>query len=375
MTHPLGTFRLRPKDKAALLSVAESNWLSPGAKVKAFEYAISALHGNKFGVMTNSGTDALRIALASLKELYKWNDGDKVIVPAITFVATANIVLQCNMVPVFADVDMYHFNINPDNILRRFFQDGHDKTIRAIIPVHLAGLPADMKSILKIAKDHNLKVIEDSCESIAVDGIGQADITCFSFYMAHLLTTGVGGMAITNNYQLERLMWSYCNHGRRNPQEFVFDRIGYSCRPTEFEAALGLSQLDRLSGDILERRHNFHNLYYNLKEIPDLYVYSIVANKSAAMFFPILIRESSKVHKRDLMAHLNKNGIETRDLMPLINQPCYKQYLGEQNSFSVAESVNKNGFYIGCHQDLTIGILKNTVKVFKEFFHRASQPG
>lgn len=363
MPHTLGTLRLEDQDLAAVLEVAQSNWLSPGPKVKEFEVAIAKLHNNDFGVMTNSGTDALRIAVCAAKELYGWSDGDKVIVPAVTFVATANVVIQAGLIPVFADVSMYDFNLNPENVLRRFFQDGVDPRIKAILPVHLAGNPADMPKILKIAKEFNLKVIEDSCEALGVPGIGSGDITCFSFYVAHLLTTGVGGMAITRDPILRDLMWSYCNHGRREAKGFVFDRIGFSCRPTEFEAALGLSQLPRLPAILAARKANFQFLFDKLRQFPELRVY--YPDRSSYMFFPVLVRESLKP---GLMAYLTENGVENRELMPLINQPCYKGLIDPATSYSVAEDANKRGLYIGCHQDLTRADLTQTVNLFKQFF-------
>lgn len=343
-----------------MMDVVQSNWLSPGPKVKEFEENFSKKHNQRYGVMVNSGTDALRIALAALKEKYGWKDGDVILVPSVTFVATVNVVLQLKLRPMLIDVGMYDFNLNPDNLDRRLSTMPDTSHIKAVIPVHLAGRPCDMSRIMALAKTYHLKVLEDSCETMAVDGIAKGDVTAFSFYVAHILTTGVGGMATTNDKELKDLMWSYANHGRRKVGSFEYDRIGYSCRPTEFEAALGLNQLSKLDAIIDQRRRNAFYLHTHLARNKNLYTNYFP--DSACMFFPILVRNRSK---EPIMALLEKNGIETRELMPLTNQPCYKG-LWEQESYGVAEEVNRCGFYVGCHQDLTQDRLAETVKILEK---------
>lgn len=369
--HSLGTFEHDISQLYAVHEVLKSGWLSPGKNVQAFEHQIAHLHDNQYGVMVNSGTDALRIALLALKEKFGWADGDEVIVPAVTFVATVNTILQANLKPLFCDVSMYDFNINPYNVIRRFFEQGHGfEKIRAIVPVHIGGRVCDMDVLLKIAQDHHLKILEDSCEAIGVPGIGQGDITCFSFYMAHLVTTGVGGMAITRDQELARLMWSYANHGRREAKGFIFDRIGYSSRGTEFEAALGLAQLPKLPNQIERRRLVCQVLYDALKDLDDFNV--MPPGSSACMFFPVMIQETSLLNKVRVMEHLAGHGIESRELLPLINQPCYKNLIDRPEGFAVAQAINERGFYIGCHQDLTQACLDKTISVFKDYFSRGS---
>ena len=167
MKHTLGVLALNESDSQSMAEVVDSNWLSPGPRVKAFEETFSSYHDQKHGVMTNSGTDALRIALAALKEKNGWKDGDSVLVPAGTFVATVNVVLQLNLVPRLVDVSKYDFNMDPW-CLR---QAPMTPDVQCVIPVHLAGLPCDMPKILDVAKDHHLSVLEDSCEAMGVDGI------------------------------------------------------------------------------------------------------------------------------------------------------------------------------------------------------------
>lgn len=360
--HTLGTLSLTDKDLDSVKSVVASNWLSPGPHVKAFEQAFSKRHQQSYGVMVNSGTDALRIALAALKERYRWKDGDTVLVPAITFVATVNVVLQLNLIPRLVDVSMYDFNINPDN-LAHIYQTSEVKA-KCLIPVHLAGKPCDMSSLLDLASKHKLRVLEDSCETMGVPGIARGDITAFSFYVAHLLTTGVGGMATTNDKDLKELMWSYSNHGRRELKKFQFDRIGYSCRPTEFEAALGLNQLPLLGDIIAKRRRNARYLFENLCDLRGLHL--TYSPDSSCMFFPVLIDKESGIPKAAFMNHLEKRGIESRELMPITNQPCYKHIFKEYD-YPVAREVNASAFYIGCHQDMTLSDLDEIIDAFSVF--------
>lgn len=349
----------------SVLDVLRSGWLSPGKKVEQFENAVARKHKAKYGVMVNSGTDALRIALLALKEKYGWQDGDLVMVPGVTFVATVNTVIQAGLKPELVDVSMYDWNLNPDNLERRLETLPNTKKIKAVIPVHVAGNPCNMTRIMELARKYNLKFIEDSCECIGVDGIAKADITCFSFYAAHILTTGVGGMAITNDRDLKELMWSYANHGREQAGEFTFKRIGYSSRATELEAAIGLESLITLDSAIQKRRENAERLCNGLSDVDGIRVY--FSTHSAFMFFPIVISESSMMDRDSLLKYLKQNQIECRKLLPLLRQPCYEGRWNP-NEFGISDWVNKNGFYIGCHEYLDNETIDRTIDVLRRAF-------
>jgi dTDP-4-amino-4,6-dideoxygalactose transaminase len=265
--HQIGVGGLVVSDyeKKLVSEVLESNRLTYGPMTKRFESEFSSIHGCRFGLFMNSGTSALHIALAALKERYGWNDGDEVIVPAVTFVATSNIVLHNRMKPVFVDVEADTYNIDPRKIEEKI-----TGRTRAVIPVHLLGLPAAMGPIQQLAKQYSLSIIEDSCETMFARYMGQpvgslGDIGCFSTYVAHLLVTGVGGFATTNDPGLAVDMRSLMNHGRDNiyigcaddegaegsrleeivARRFSFIHLGHSFRCTELEAALGVGQLAR----------------------------------------------------------------------------------------------------------------------------------
>jgi dTDP-4-amino-4,6-dideoxygalactose transaminase len=312
-------------------------------------------------------------------------------VPAVTFVATANVVIEQGLKPVFVDVDPRTYNIDTFKIEEKI-----TKRTKAIIPVHLFGQPCEMDSILALAKKHNLKIIEDSCETAyakykdrSVGSFG--DIACFSTYIAHLITTGVGGIAITNNKKYAEILRSLANHGRDGiyigiddakgkkgkklkeiiSRSFKFIRPGYSFRLTELEGAIGCSQLEIADKIISGHRKNadyFKNSlkklekYFQLPWHPDYTDHSF-------MMFPIVIKKGAKIKKAELINFLEKNGIETRDMLPLINQPFYKKtFKIKDNDYLVAQWINRNGFYIGCHQAMGKAELDYIVDTFNKFF-------
>ncbi len=373
--------------------VLTSNRLSYGKYTQKLEEKFARLHNRKFAIFCNSGTSALQVAVHALKEYYGWKSGDEVLVPAITFIATSNVVLANNLKPVFVDVEKDYYEIDPTKIEEKITS----KT-RAIMPVHLFGQPCDMEPILKIAEKHNLKVIEDSCETMFVKYKGEptgswGDIACFSTYVAHLLVTGVGGFALTNDPDLAVLLKSLFNHGRDNiylsidddktsdpkklfkiaNRRFNFIHIGYSYRATEMEAALGLVGLEQKNIMLKKRQENARYLTIHLKKFEnDLQLPKIRSRtEHAFMMYPIVIRKNSKIKRDDLIYFLEKERIETRYLMPLLSQPIYKKLFGNiEKDYPVAKWIDSNGFYIGCHQELKKSDLDYVVYTFEKFFEK-----
>jgi dTDP-4-amino-4,6-dideoxygalactose transaminase len=384
----VGGFKIHKKEKEYLNEVIDSNRLSYGPMTQKFESLFAKCHDCKYAIFCNSGTSALHISLAALKEKYRWKDGDEVIVPAVTFIATSNIILHNNLQPVFVDVDKKTYNIDPTLIEEKIT----DKT-RAIIPVHLFGLPCDMEPIIKIAKVHDIRIIEDSCETIMAKYRGKkvgsfGDIGCFSTYIAHILTTGVGGFATTNNDELAVILKSLMNHGRDSiylkidddknkkgtelfemvSRRFKFVHLGHSFRATELEAAIGLGQLERIEKIISQRKENAEHLTENLKDLEDYLQLPYIPNDRDHVFmmFPIVLKNQKK---DNLVNFLEGNLIETRDMVPLLNQPIYKKIFGEiENDYPVAKWINQSGFYIGCHQYLIKKELRYAIQKFYEFF-------
>jgi len=380
-------------EKKYVSEVLISGRISYGPFLKKFEQKFAEKHDSKFAIAVNSGTDALRIALACLKEKENWDEGDEVICPALTFIATSNAVMQNNLKPIFVDVEKDTYNIDPKKIEEKITS----KT-KAIVVVHLFGQPASMDQIIKIAKKNKLKIIEDSCETMAVKYKGKSvgslgDIACFSTYVAHLISTGVGGLALTNNKEYAEIMRSLANHGRdgiyisidddKNKKDkdlrevvkrrFKFIRMGYSSRITEMEGALGLAQTERIDEMIDKRKKNAEYLISKLKkfereiQLPE----KRSDREHAYMMFPIVIKDKD-IDKENFKVFLEKNNIETRDMVPLVNQPIYQKIFGKdlENKFPVAKWVNEKGFYIGCHQKLNKDDLDHIINKFGEFLDK-----
>ncbi len=386
----VGTVSISDEAKKNVMTVLETGRLSYGPFLQRLEKDFAAMHQAKCGVVSNSGTSSLHVALQAMKELHDWNDGDEVLVPAVTFVATSNIVIHNNMKPVFVDVEKEYYGIDPQKIEEKI-----TSRTRAIIPVHLFGMPCEMDTIQEIAKKHNLKIIEDSCETMYARYKGNmvgswGDVGCFSTYVAHLLVTGVGGIAITNNKEYLIKMRSLVNHGRdaiyvsiddaegKTGDElkeiidarFRFVSVGHSFRVTELEGALGVAQLEILPSIIEKRRKNATFLTENMVkfnkyiQLPKIRPYA----EHSFMMYPIVVKKETK---GKLVAFLEEQGIETREMLPLINQPAYKKLFNiNESDYPVAKWINGSGFYIGCHQSITEEELKHIIEVFEKYFQQ-----
>jgi GDP-mannose 4,6-dehydratase/dTDP-4-dehydrorhamnose reductase len=387
----VGCLEILETDKRYVNEVLESGRLSYGPFIKRFEQEFARAHDARFAIMVNSGTSALEIAVACLKEEHSWQDGDEILCPAVTFVASSNVILSNNLRPVFVDVDRHTYNIDWTKIEERI-----TPRTRAIMAVHLFGQPAAMDRIQEIARAHNLRLIEDSCETMFAKYKGtsvgvMSDIACFSTYVAHILVTGVGGLAVTNNPSLAEKLRSLANHGRDNiyisiddaqgaegqelkeiiSRRFNFIRRGYSYRVTEMEGALGCAQLERHEETIRKRKEN--GAYFNreLAILSDhLQLPEVTPDVDHVfMMYPIVIKESSPVKKAELVQYLEEHHIETRDMLPLINQPFYVKMFGNlEAEYPVAQWINEKGFYIASHQMLTEEERRHIVRTFKEFF-------
>ena len=387
----VGGLKIGLRERQYVMNVLESNRLSIGKYVHRFESEFARLHNRKFGIMANSGTSALHVALAAMKELYGWKDGDEVIVPAITFIATSNIVLYNNMKPVFVDIDPATYNINPLKI-----EQAITPRTRVILPVHLFGLPCDMDPIMELADRYALKILEDSCETMFVKYRGRpagsfGEAACFSTYVAHILVTGVGGLTLCDHPEIAVICRSLIAHGRDSiyldidsdddlsdndlrrmiERRFSFVRLGYSFRPTEMEAALGLAQLESYEKILQRRRQNADRLTSGLKPLAEfLHLPYIPDDRDHAfMMYPITVKRRGL--RNDLVAYLEDHGIETRFAFPLLDQPIYKKIFKlDLNDFPAARYVGQNAFYVGCHQELTGEDIDYMIEVFHDFFKK-----
>lgn len=388
----IGNVTISSKARKNILAVLDSARLSYGPFTKEFETKLARLHNRKYAIFLNSGTSALQVALQVLKDKLGWKEGDEVIVPSVTFIATSNVVLHNQLMPVFVDVDSDYFSIDPKKIEEKI-----TKKTRAIMPVHLFGQSADMSPIIAIAKKYKLKIVEDSCETMFVNYNGMpvgslGDISCFSTYATHLITTGVGGLCMTDDEDLAIRIKSYCNHGRdgiylsiddddtKNPKKlfdivdrrFSFVHLGHSFRLTELEAALGLAQVNEWESIISKRQKNAKFLSDSLSKWSKFIKTPKIrpGSEHAFMLYPLVILDP-RIDRSNLIEHLEINGVETRYLMPLLNQPLYRKIFGNiEDSYPIAKELNSRAFIVGCHHDLSSQELRYMVKVFDEFFEK-----
>lgn len=388
----VGDVEISPLARKYVNDVLDSGRITYGKFISGFEEQTARIHKVKYAIFCNSGTSALQVALHALKLKYGWHDQDEVIVPALTFVATVNIVIQNNLKPVFVDVEPNYFMLDPNKL-----EPAITSKTRCIIPVHIGGQSADMTPIMKIADKHALKIIEDSCETMfaryhdkPVGSFG--DFSCFSTYAAHTLVTGVGGFICTNDMSLAVKAKSLVNHGRdgiyvkidddKNKKDrtlfqivdrrFRFEDVGYSYRATEFEGALGLAQMKNWKKIVSKRKAHAAYLSKGLYDLQKfLQLPQIRAgSEHIFMFYPLVIIDS-RIKRADLIYFLEKNLIETRFLLPLLSQPVYQKLFGNlENKYPVSKMIGQRGFYIGSHPGLTKLQLDYIIKKFHEFFKK-----
>jgi dTDP-4-amino-4,6-dideoxygalactose transaminase len=380
-----GGFNINFYQKILVNKVMDDSRLSYGQMTADFEKQWAKIHQVKYALFCNSGTSALQVALHALKEINGWSDDDEVIIPATTFVATMNIVLQNNMRVVFCDIDRRTFNLDPKSLEKKI-----TKKTKCLIVVHLLGQPAEMDKIMAIAKKHKLKVIEDSCETVAATFKGKmvgsfGDLSCFSTYASHIIVTGVGGFVCTSDPDLAMMVKGLYNHGRDGiyhsiddddniqmvGNRFNFIHSGYSYRLTEMESALGLGHLKFLSKELSARLKNALTLTHGLKELEKAnYIVLPYIHPSAShsfMLYPIIIKEN----RDEVVEYLEQNGIKTRYIMPLTNQPIVKKLFGEiEADYPNSAYINQHGILIGCHPELSKTDLKYIIKVFLKYYEK-----
>ena len=284
--------------------------------IKRFEKSFADYLGVKYALSFSSCTGALHLALLSLGV----GSGDEVIVPDITWVATANAVLYTGAAPIFADIDPKTWCIDPESIKKCI-----TPRTKAIIPVHLYGHPASMDKIMDLAKRHNLFVVEDAAPSIGSEFKGQktgtfGDLAAFSFQGAKLVVAGEGGMLVTNNEDLYKKVYSLWDQGRQ-PGTFWIQDNGWKYKMSNIQAAIGLGQLERVDELIEAKRRIFHWYYEGLQNIPFIALCEEPSNtRSIYWMSSILIDEKATVTRDKLREILRQRNIDTRNVFPAISQ-------------------------------------------------------
>jgi len=336
---PVAEPTLADEELKNVVDAVKSGWISSKGKyVSMFEEEFAKYIGVKYGVSTSNGTAALHLALSAIDV----KKGDEVIVPTLTFVATANAVIYCNAKPVFVDSHPEYWCMDPEKIEEKI-----TKNTKAIVLVHLYGHPADMDAIMDMAVDHDLYVIEDAAEAHGaeykgkkVGGIG--DIGCFSFYGNKIITTGEGGMCVTNNEELAEKMNLLKNHGMDPQKRYWYNTMGYNYRMTNLQAAVGVAQLSKIEKFIEIKRKNAELYNFLLEGIDGITLPPEMPwAKNVYWMYSILIDEEEFGIDRDkLMKELEKEGIETRPFFyPMHILPPHLR----NEKYPVAEFLSKRG--------------------------------
>lgn len=383
-SYPLAKPYIGKTEERYVLEVLHSNILSMGPKVEEFEKKFARYTGAKYACAVSSGTAGLHLALivAGITE------GDEVITTPFSFVASANAILYVRAKPVFADIDPVTYNIDPKKIEEKI-----TKKTKALLIVHIFGQAADMDPIMRLARKHRLKVIEDACESVgavygkgikrgkgakpnSVDSVALGrphglarsaesgfrgkmvgsfgESAVFAFYPNKQLTTGEGGMIVTNDAKKDALFRSLRNQGRAADMQWLtHERLGYNYRLDEMSAALGLAQLERIDFLIRERQKIANQYHALLLRHSDAIQPLTVSSRNTNTWFVYPILLSRGISRGKVMARMAKQGISTKPYLPSIHLfDFYKKRFGfKKGDFPISEEVSARvlalPFYIG----------------------------
>ncbi|AKC63508.1 lipopolysaccharide biosynthesis protein RfbH [Clostridium sporogenes] len=392
------------QDLSNLVDASLDMWLTSGRYGDEFEKEFSGFLGVKYSSLVNSGSSANLVAVTALTS-YKLGEkrlkpGDEVITVAAGFPTTVAPIVQNGLIPVFVDVELETYNIKVDELERAL----SNKT-KAIVIAHTLGNPFNLTKIIEFAKDHNLWVVEDNCDALGSKYSGKytgtfGHISTYSFYPAHHITMGEGGAVVTNDLKLHNIIRSIrdwgrdcvCPPGKDNfcakrftqkhgdlpsgyDHKYVYSHLGYNLKVTDMQAALGVSQLKKLSEFIEKRKENYKKLYIGLKELEKyLILPEATQNSEPSWFgFPITLKESTKYDRNSLIKFLEEGKIGTRLLFAgnILKQPVF---IENKISYRVVGKLNNtdfimnNTFWIGVWPGINKEMIDYIVAQFKEYF-------
>lgn len=374
---PYGHQSIDRHDIKQVIAVLKSDWITQGPKIKEFEDDLCRYTGARFCLAVSSGTAALHVACLAAGV----QRGDEVITTPITFAASANCALYCGGKPVFADVQKDTINIDPFAISKKI----NTKT-KVLIPVHFAGYPCDLKEINRIAKKNNLIVIEDAAHALGatyqnkkIGSCTYSDMTVLSFHPVKTITTGEGGAVLTNSKSLYEKLVMFRNHGitksnfKRAPEgEWYHEMrcLGYNYRITDFQAALGISQLRKVDSFIKARQ-----------SIADIYKKAFSGNpyfdllseprgaQSSHHLFAILLKDHYKRERKQIFANLRKNGLGVQvHYIPVYFHPYYQQLGFKRGICPVAEDFYQREISIPIYQSMSKAAMQSVIKKVLKVF-------
>lgn len=350
-------------EKKYINKCIDTNWISSqGEFVEKFEKDFSDYCNVSYGVSTSNGTVALHLALEALDI----GEGDEVIIPDLTFAATINTVIYTGATPVLVDIDEDSWTIDVDEIRKNI-----NKNTKAIIPVHLYGQPCAMDEILRVAEENNIYIIEDCAEAHGAEFNGKkvgsfGDISCFSFYGNKIITTGEGGICLTDDKDLYKRMKKLRDHGMSPKKRYWHDEIGYNYRMTNMQAAIGVAQLEKID-DIMSKRKWISEFYD--KELKDLSGVTLQKNlidrNKVCWMYSVLINEESKVSRDEIIKILDESKIGNRPFFyPMHEMDIYKEY-AENDRFEKSTKISQRGLNLPTSLNLTEEDLKRVIYAIK----------
>jgi len=384
------------KEINAVINVLKKEGLSlvDGKNVKKLEKTVSKMFGKKYGLMVNSGSSANLLGLSS----FNFKKGSEIITPNLTFSTTIAPIYQLGLIPHFIGVEKNKFLADPTQIEKCI----NKKTVALMIP-NLLGNIADWKKIFKIAKKYNLKVIEDSADTIGYKinkkNTGKySDVVTNSFYASHIINgAGTGGIVCFNDFNLYQRAKLLRGWGRSSATfneseninkrfnikvsgidydaKYIFSDLGYNFLPSELSAAFALEQIKKLKNNIDLRNKNFDflkNFFSNYPKYFDLPEQNIGV-RTPWLAFPLVIKKNKFFNRRDMQIFFEKNNIQTRTIFTgnILRQPVMKNkvYKKHPSCDSEADNVMKNGILIGCHQGMNKSELNYICNTFKKFIN------
>ncbi len=393
-------------------------WLTAGRFNDEFEKKLANFVGTKYALTTNSGSSANLLAISALTshELgeKRLKEGDEVITVAAGFPTTVAPIIQNKLIPVFIDVEIGTYNVDTSQI-----EESITEKTKAIFIAHTLGNPFNIDEVLKIAEKYNLWIIEDNCDALGSKYNGKytgsfGHISTISFYPAHHITMGEGGAILTSDDKLFKIIMSFrdwgrdcwCPPGRDNTckrrfnwklgnlpegydHKYIYSHIGYNLKITDWQAAIGLAQLDKLPVFIEKRKRNFQTLYNGLREFENYIILPKATEKSEPAWFgfPITVKQTASFGKADLVKYLEKNGVGTRQLFAgnILRQPAFTKnkikirirnsgylYSNEldENHYNLiynTDIVMNNTFWIGVWPGISEEEIDYILKIFKKY--------
>ncbi|MDC6455597.1 UDP-4-amino-4,6-dideoxy-N-acetyl-beta-L-altrosamine transaminase [Candidatus Pseudothioglobus singularis] len=373
---PYGRQHINQDDIDSVVNVLKSDYLTQGFQVPIFEKKVAHYCNSSFGVAVNSATSALHIACLAIgitKGDYLWTSPN-------SFVASANCGLYCGAKIDFVDIDPKTYNLSAEKLEKKLIRSREaNKLPKVVIPVHFAGQSCNMKKLYELSLEYGFKIIEDASHAIGGKYLDQpigscqySDITVFSFHPVKIITTGEGGLALTNSEELAEKMKLLRSHGvtretnlmeGNSHGQWYYQQInlGFNYRMTDLEAALGISQLNRLD-QFIEKRHVLRNRYDSLlKELPVIRPYQSSDNYSAMHLYPIQIDDTRHSQVFD---KLRKGNIGVNvHYIPIHTQPFYKQFGFQEGDFPIAESYYAKAISLPIFDQMTFDDQNKVVKV------------